>query len=122
MTAGATALSSLAGLAIALMTTGLGHGTFQVGHLDGTMAYLSAGERGVAGAIAGVSRLLGIVLAANLLVWVHEYTADAFQVLSHHFAGTFLIAASVGLASLMLLFSARRQSAALDSGSLPPED
>jgi hypothetical protein len=72
------------------------------------MAYLSAGERGVAGAIAGVARLLGIVLAANLLIQVHEYTSGAFQLQSLHFASTFGIAALIGLVSLVVLISPRR--------------
>lgn len=66
------ALPSIVPTALFLFMTGLGLGTFQVGNLDLTTSILSAGERGVAGSLVNVGRLLGIVSGAAGITWLYD--------------------------------------------------
>lgn len=59
-------------LAAALAITGFGLGTFQVGNLDVTTSILPEGDRGVAGSLVNVARLLGIVIGAALISWLYD--------------------------------------------------
>jgi MFS family permease len=51
-------------LAIGMAASGLGLGTFNVGYMDETTTLLPREERGVAGSLVNVTRLLGVVLGA----------------------------------------------------------
>ncbi len=65
-------MHSIIPAAIFLYVTGLGLGTFQVGNLDLTTSILSVGERGVAGSLVNVARLLGIVSGAAGITWLFD--------------------------------------------------
>ncbi|MFT4103168.1 MAG: MFS transporter [Burkholderiaceae bacterium] len=72
----ATASSVAAGwawpLAASLLVTGLGHGLFQVGYMDTTTSLLPEHERGIAGSLVSVTRLIGVVFGASGISWLHE--------------------------------------------------
>ncbi|NBS64406.1 MAG: MFS transporter [Betaproteobacteria bacterium] len=57
---------SSAMLAVALWLAGVGMGIFQVGYQEGTLEAVPADNRGLAGSLINVTRLLGIVLGAIL--------------------------------------------------------
>jgi len=59
-------------VAICLFFTGLGLGIFQVGNLDLTTSILSVSERGVAGSLVNVGRLLGILTGASGITWLFD--------------------------------------------------
>ncbi|MEZ5650465.1 MAG: MFS transporter [Burkholderiaceae bacterium] len=91
-------LPGLGALAVLLFTCGIGLGLYQIGHLEGTMASVPPHARGVAGSLAGVTRLFGLMLGAIVLPIVQSAfarlsaTADAM-------AATF---AATGLSLLLL--------------------
>ena len=67
---------------------GVGQGLFQVGYMDTTTSLLPAHERGVAGSLVSVTRLLGIALSgefttffAGALVWELGFTLAAILAL-----------------------------------------
>lgn len=62
------AASGLAPLAVAMFVAGLGLGLFQLGYMDLTVSMLPVQARGVAGSLANVTRLIGIVSGAALLL------------------------------------------------------
>lgn len=64
-------LQGLALLGAGLLVSGLGLGMFQVGYMDATTTLLPAHERGVAGSLVSVTRLLGIVLGATGISWLN---------------------------------------------------
>ncbi len=68
--AGAQELLSLT--VLALLSTGFGLGMFLVGHLDATVSSMPIGDRGVAGSIVSVTRIVGIAISANMLMWLHD--------------------------------------------------
>lgn len=55
-----------------LFVTGLGLGIFQVGNLDLSTSILPATERGVAGSLVNVARLLGILTGASGITWLFD--------------------------------------------------
>jgi MFS family permease len=59
-------------LAATLALCGLGLGIFQVGYMDATTSMLPPQDRGVAGSLVSVTRLLGVVLGAVGIGWLHE--------------------------------------------------
>jgi MFS family permease len=59
-------------LAATLALCGLGLGIFQVGYMDATTSMLPPQERGVAGSLVSVTRLLGVVLGAVGIGWLHQ--------------------------------------------------
>jgi predicted MFS family arabinose efflux permease len=63
-TAAFIAEPTAAALGIAMAVTGFGLGLFQVGYADLGTSMLPAAERGLAGSLINVTRLLGIVVAA----------------------------------------------------------
>jgi MFS family permease len=72
-------------LALAMLASGLGLGLFQVGYMDQTTTLLPVHERGVAGSLVSVTRLLGILLGATGISWLHGLSGDhatSFGVLS----------------------------------------
>jgi hypothetical protein len=54
-----------------MLLSGLGLGLFQVGYMDQTTSMLPVQERGVAGSLVSVTRLLGILLGATGISWLH---------------------------------------------------
>jgi MFS family permease len=91
------ALTNVFPLSVCLFCTGLGLGIFQVGNLDLSTSILPASERGVAGSLVNVARLLGILTGAAGITWL-------FDLLNHHgnqmiaFRDTYVI---LGLALLV---------------------
>lgn len=76
------ALAALLGAGMAV--TGLGQGLFQVGYMDETTSLLPVEERGTAGSLISVTRLLGLVLGASgigWLRWVTDSDAASFAIL-----------------------------------------
>ncbi|MGE3244989.1 MAG: MFS transporter [Beijerinckiaceae bacterium] len=65
-------MASVVPTMVFLYFTGLGLGIFQVGNLDLTTSILSIGERGVAGSLVNVARLLGIVSGAAGITWMFD--------------------------------------------------
>ena len=90
--AAVVARDGLAPLVAALLLTGLGHGAFQVGCMDVTTTLLPPEERGVAGSLVSVTRLLGIVLGATGIGWLHAATARFDLTFSVLGGGLFLYA------------------------------
>jgi MFS family permease len=78
-----------------MLVSGLGLGLFQVGYMDQTTSLLPVHERGVAGSLVSVTRLLGILLGATGIGWLQGLTA--------HHATTFGLLA-LGLAVFTISF------------------
>ncbi len=73
-----------AALGVGMAVCGVGQGLFQVGYMDTTTSLLPAHERGVAGSLVSVTRLLGIALGAVGIGWFNAWggsTALSFAVL-----------------------------------------
>ncbi len=60
-----------------LLVQGAGIGLFQVAYADIVVAALPISQRGVAGSLTMVTRTIGIVLGASLLIWVLQATEAA---------------------------------------------
>jgi MFS family permease len=61
-------------LTLGMAASGVGLGLFQVGYMDATTSLLPIEERGVAGSLVSVTRLLGIVLGATGIGWLQGLT------------------------------------------------
>ncbi len=73
-----------AALGAGMGVCGVGQGLFQVGYMDTTTSLLPAHERGVAGSLVSVTRLLGVALGAVGIGWFDAWggsTALSFAVL-----------------------------------------
>lgn len=93
-----TALPVPAWLALGMLASGLGQGLFQVGYMDATTSMLPIEERGVAGSLVSVTRLLGILLGATGISWLQGLTGHdgaSFAVLG---GGLALFAVAFGMA------------------------
>jgi len=88
----------LAPTVIAMGLTGLGQGVFQVGHLDATVEAMPLRDRGVAGSLVSVDRVLGFAMSANGVMWLHDILRGASAVPSDY-AHTLLY---VGIALLVI--------------------
>ena len=91
-----------------LIVQGVGLGLFQLAYSDIVTAALPLRDRGVAGSLVLLTRTLGTVTAASIVLM-------AFEILQHHhsfleaFQRTFQLAALLAFAAAGLLaFSARR--------------
>ncbi len=62
---------------LCLLVQGAGIGLFQVAYSDIVVAALPLSQRGVAGSLTMVTRTIGIVLGASLLIWVLQATEAA---------------------------------------------
>jgi len=62
---------------VCLLVQGAGIGLFQVAYSDIVVAALPISQRGVAGSLTMVTRTIGIVLGASLLIWVLQATEAA---------------------------------------------
>lgn len=83
-------------LALGMSACGLGQGIFQVGYMDATTELLPIEERGTAGSLINVTRLLGLVFGASGISWLRWITGSD--------AASFWIAgAAVSLMALLFL-------------------
>jgi hypothetical protein len=63
-------------LGLSMLASGIGQGHFQVGYMEATTTMLPIEERGVAGSLISVTRLLGIVFGATGIGWLQGVTGD----------------------------------------------
>lgn len=85
-------------LALGMFATGFGQGLFQVGYMDATTDLLPIEERGTAGSLVNVTRLLGLVLGATGIGWLRWSTGSD--------AASFWILGG-GVAVMWVLFATR---------------
>ncbi|MGH1360335.1 MAG: MFS transporter [Burkholderiaceae bacterium] len=93
----------------AMLLTGFGQGIFQVGHLDATVAAMPLGERGVAGSLVSVDRVLGFSLSANGVMWLHDILRDGQNESADYFRTLLIVGAALGVAGFW--FAARASKA-----------
>ncbi len=93
-----------------LIVQGLGLGLFQLAYTDVVTAALPVSDRGVAGSLALLTRTLGTVTAASLLLMLFEslQTANGFF---EGFRQTLTIASCLALGTAVLLLLPRRIAA-----------
>ncbi|MCX7382739.1 MAG: MFS transporter, partial [Alphaproteobacteria bacterium] len=101
-------------VAAAMFVQGIGQGLFQVANFDIVTSALPATDRGVAGSLAMLTRTLGLMLGATLLmlasVTFTRWAAVSLPVEDAFIAGigwTFRLAAAVALALLVLDLAVR---------------
>lgn len=85
-------------LGLSMLASGVGQGLFQVGYMEATTTMLPIEERGVAGSLISVTRLLGIVFGATGIGWLQGVTgnyAASFVVLGGGL-GLFAVAFAAG--------------------------
>ncbi len=105
-------VAQTAGLAVmvpALMLQGVGMGLYQVAYTDIVTGTLPRAARGVAGSLAMMTRTLGTVTGAAVLMLVFQAARDAAgpglqASLAAGFRTTFLMASGLTLATAALLF------------------
>ncbi|MFN0301414.1 MAG: MFS transporter [Burkholderiales bacterium] len=68
----ASIIPSLITIGATLFVTGVGLGIFQVGYADATTSALPVADRGVAGSLVSVTRLVGFVVGAAGITWLFE--------------------------------------------------
>ena len=91
-----------------LVIQGIGLGLFQLAYTDIVTAALPLGDRGVAGSLALLTRTLGTVAAASIVLMVFEIL-NAGQGFFEAFHQTFQLAALLAFASAGLLMLAPRR-------------
>ncbi|MFP5462129.1 MAG: MFS transporter [Gammaproteobacteria bacterium] len=64
-------------MVVGMLASGIGQGIFGVGYMDATTSMLPLEERGVAGSLVNVTRLLGVVLGATLIGWLQGRTGHS---------------------------------------------
>ncbi len=97
-------------LAASMFANGIGVGLFQVAYFDIVTGTLPRGDRGVAGSLAMVTRTLGVVAGATLLVLAFQTIADTAgrgvaddtDAFLSGIRGAFRIAAALPLAPVLL--------------------
>lgn len=90
-------------LPIGMFCCGLGQGLFQVGYMDATTDLLPIEERGTAGSLVNVTRLLGLVLGATGIGWLRWATdSDA--------ASFWILGGGVAAMAVVVAIRARTQS------------
>jgi hypothetical protein len=87
----------VAPLALAALVQGAGQGVFQVGYLDLVTGTIPLRDRGVAGALAMLTRTLGLVSGATLLMLLFQTAVDAAAGYGAAPAAAFLIGLRVAL-------------------------
>lgn len=73
---GFSLMESLPLTMLGMLATGLGQSIFQVGHLDATVAAMPLSDRGVAGSLVSMTRVLGFSWSANGVMWLHDVLRD----------------------------------------------
>lgn len=96
-------------LGLSMLASGIGQGLFQVGYMEATTTMLPIEERGVAGSLISVTRLLGIVFGATGIGWLQGVTGD--------YAASFAVLGG-GLALFAAAFAAGDRRAGLRRVSL----
>ena len=81
-----------------LVVSGVGLGLFQLGYMELTTSILPPAERGVAGSLVNVTRLVGYVIGAATITWLYE-TLHAVGANPEAFAQSFAV---LGAALLLL--------------------
>jgi EmrB/QacA subfamily drug resistance transporter len=97
-------------LATSMFANGIGVGLFQVAYFDVVTGTLPRGDRGVAGSLAMVTRTLGVVAGATLLMLAFQTIgnsamlagADASDAFLSGIRGAFRIAAAIPLVPILL--------------------
>jgi MFS family permease len=90
-------------LTLGMSACGLGQGLFQVGYMDATTDLLPIEERGTAGSLVNVTRLLGLVLGATGIGWMRWATgSDA--------ASFWILGGGVAAMGVVVAIRARTQS------------
>jgi len=91
-------------IVVGMFVQGIGQGFFQVANFDLVTSALPARDRGVAGSLAMLTRTIGLVLGATLLMLVMRTLAggDAAEAVIAGITGTYRIAAAIPLAMLVL--------------------
>jgi DHA2 family multidrug resistance protein-like MFS transporter len=87
----------------ALFVTGVGLGVFQLGYADATTNWLPLAQRGVAGGLINVTRLVGFVFGAALISALHaslQGRTDVTMAFGWSFA---LLGVGLGVVTLVLL-------------------
>jgi EmrB/QacA subfamily drug resistance transporter len=64
---------SLVAIGLTMLVSGSGMGIFQVGYADATTSALPVADRGVAGSLVSVTRLIGFVVGAAGITWLFEF-------------------------------------------------
>ena len=100
--------TATAALLAALLLQGLGLGVFQLAYLDIVTATIAREARGVAGSLAMVTRTLGTVSAATIVMLLFRHLAATGDFLAA-FGASFTFAAVLAFATAALLASHRRQ-------------
>lgn len=90
------ALPTTAALAVAMFASGLGLGLFSVGYMDETTSLLPVRQRGFAGSLVTVTRLVGVLLGATLITRLQALTGDAALAFAWLGGGLMLFAAGFG--------------------------
>jgi hypothetical protein len=73
----ASIVPSIITIGATLFATGVGLGIFQVGYADATTSALPVADRGVAGSLVSVTRLVGFVVGAAGITWLFEAVRGA---------------------------------------------
>jgi len=100
--------TATAALLAALLLQGLGLGVFQLAYLDIVTATIAREARGVGGSLAMVTRTLGTVSAATIVMLLFRHLAATGDFLAA-FGASFTFAAVLAFATAALLASHRRQ-------------
>ena len=91
---------TLTAIGFTMFVSGGGLGIFQIGYADATTSALPVADRGVAGSLVSVTRLIGFVVGAAGITWI-------FEVLRGTDASTVGIQRTfAALGALLILFSA----------------
>ena len=109
-------------LAASMFANGVGVGLFQVAYFDIVTATLPRGDRGVAGSLAMVTRTLGVVAGATLLMLAFQSIgnhaaaagADSTDAFLAGIGGSFRIAAAIPLVPVLAAFALSRWPRAPD--------
>ncbi|MFK7963719.1 MAG: MFS transporter [Burkholderiaceae bacterium] len=94
---------------LAMAVTGLGQGLFQVGHLDATVETMPLADRGVAGSLVSVDRVLGFALSANGVMWLHDILRDGSSSPANYSSTLQVVSLTLLLITLVTLFGLRRR-------------
>lgn len=103
---GVAATPSLAMLVAALLVQGFGQGLFQVAFLDIVITVLPADARGVAGSLGMLSRNVGVVAGASVLMLVFQMLLSGGFALA--FRSTMLFAAILPIVGVVMLWFMRK--------------
>ncbi len=100
-----TEATPVALVAVLLLLEGLGNGLLTVAYLDLVTGTLAARDRGVAGALSQLTRMLGVMLGATVLTSLHAWGAAGLTGLDAFLSGyrfAFLVAGGGLLTALAL--------------------